>query len=178
MQVSLNIQNSVNSINTVDNSPSFKQISIVKVPKKAFHNPSNIEQCSLQFGEALDRLTGNQHDFLSDLILGLTGKSRKIKTAHYLEGEDNVKITQLPVLDDIHTFVVLTKKEKDQVTSMFSLKNIIKTIWMLKRQGIEQDIDDYLAERTRSIIINNNNIKQYEINDLDGLMALKSDLKL
>ena len=169
----------------VNCNPSFGQVNIVRVSKKAFSNPEDLKACSKEFGKVLDKASGNILGGF-DKYLALFGFGRKAKTFHNLEGIKGINIVRLQGKEDEHTFCVLTGAEKDVAAKMSSLSAGIKILKeLLKNHGIDNIpnekaakdamIGKYFSDKIRAAI-NIDNPKEFKIENLQQLIDLKTKL--
>lgn len=127
--------------NIQQNQPSFKQINLVQIPKKAFNNPDNMISCTQDFynslAECATKKSSKISDFLSSIGLSkyfskytvlqesptyMLGKRLSEQYGYSVEYfEQNTKIPFKKALNkDMFSYFVLTKKHHKEASDLCS----------------------------------------------------------
>lgn len=188
---------------TNQNSPSFGQINVIRVSKKAFSKPENFRNCAIEFVNGINKAQGNligrtKAGFYLQQILYRLGMKNKSATAllGYLES--------MPIkaeLEEVyHSFAFFTGKDNDIYTDLYrsNKKQVVnKTRESLKqakwqRYGVDIEgmptfkeyiigakaiANKYMSEIHQKAF-ENAKVKEFRINNLDELKNIKSKLGL
>ena len=168
--------------------PSFGQVNLVRVSKKAFSKPEDLKACSREFGRALDKASGNIFGVF-DNVLALIGLGKLAKTTHFLSGFKGVNIFGKPAAEGEHVFCVLTGADKNTAASMSTIRSAIRLTkeYITKCGSVarvpenpakrEVGIGELLSEKVRAAI-NVENPIEFKIENLQELLNLKAKLGL
>lgn len=145
------------------NQPSFRQINLVQIPKKAFPSPNDATQCTLDFYNTLLECTNKKPSKLSNFLskLGLSKHAAKYSVVQesptYMLGkrlqkeygysveyfEQNTKIPfKKPLKEDMFSYFILTKNHHREVCKMQTksyskklLDNAMQEYLKLEKEG-------------------------------------------
>jgi hypothetical protein len=129
-----------------NNSPSFGQVSLVRVAKKAFKNPEDLKACEKEFDIQLnkargDMIRGSKLGFWVEFIQQfLFPKSVKFITS--LEGLRIRGIDTLPE-KDYHSFAIYTGEDAPKILGIMSKKNGRR---IGKKAAAEYTFENYMEQ--------------------------------
>ena len=109
--------------------PSFKQINLVKVSRKAFKNPEDLKACEREFDIQLHKISGDKIGasklayYINEILAFLSLKKTKFST--HLEGRRFRAIEKSPE-KDYHSVVVYTGEDQEKLRNILSKQNIRK----------------------------------------------------
>lgn len=142
-------------IKSIQNSPSFKGVYTVKVPKKEFRYPYDTQRCNIDFAIQLDRAVYRNNTRFQDYLLyhnnnrrkfvsSLMGDGRNIIKSNFdineeeIENYPEIKLEQEPD-EDYHTFYVFTKDEKDTILKETNPKNTKKRFKQIEQEALQRE---------------------------------------
>ena len=115
------------------NSPSFGQVNLIRISKKAFKNPEKGMQCSKEFINGINKAKGNilgslPGGFYIQQLLYKFGKKNKSATA--LLGNHNNMPIKASLEEGYHSFAFFTGNDNDVYTDLYkkNKKQIIKDV--------------------------------------------------
>lgn len=146
----------------------FKAVNIVQIPKKAFSNPENLENCKKEFSKALDCATMNRTNGILGTIKNLFNNIKPSNTKSYLEKptyyyaknamqKNNINYslswlsqhTGVPIAENLengmHSFYVVTKDNMIDFLNAYTppIKNVSE---LLKEALKKHPLDSKLAD--------------------------------
>jgi len=173
-----------------NNCRNFRSVNIIQVSKNAFKNTENAAAVSKSFIKASNKAAGEIHPGLSS-ILSLFGFGKKAnKTLTYLEQPGYVRVTKAvkrfgenfvnaisrktgvssarPLMEDYHTFVVLTGEHKDKAISLASAKSNLSLINEISKGAAEKRVNGQLAKNEQEawIALKSNELLNNRINSI------------